>query len=91
MLHQYAVVRTDQDAPEFLNEHNRPMPPSGTPQRNRHVALPLPLIPRQGEFEKCLEIDAQDKAAATFFARIVLFKEKSPREDWEGIWTFAEK
>jgi len=43
------------------------------------------------EFEKCLEIDAQDKAAATFFARIVLFKEKSPREDWEGIWTFAEK
>lgn len=43
------------------------------------------------EFEKCLEINAHEKAAATFLARIVSFRESPARKDWDGIWNFSEK
>jgi len=43
------------------------------------------------EFESCLAISAQEKAAATFLARIVSFRENPGIRDWDGIWNFSEK
>jgi adenylate cyclase len=43
------------------------------------------------EFEKCIELNAQEKPAATFLSRIELFRAKPPGKDWDGIWNFTEK
>jgi len=43
------------------------------------------------EFEKCIELNAQEKASATFLSRIVSFRANPPGNDWDGIWNFSEK
>ena len=43
------------------------------------------------EFEKCIELNPQEKAAAAFLSRIELFRAKPPGNDWDGIWNFSEK
>jgi len=43
------------------------------------------------EFGRCIELNNQDKPAATFLSRIEQFKTKPPAKDWDGIWNFSEK
>ncbi|HMC13966.1 MAG TPA: adenylate/guanylate cyclase domain-containing protein [Gallionellaceae bacterium] len=43
------------------------------------------------EFEKCIELNPQEKAAATFLSRVTSFRENPPSNDWDGIWNFSEK
>ncbi|MDX8400021.1 MAG: adenylate/guanylate cyclase domain-containing protein [Gallionellaceae bacterium] len=43
------------------------------------------------EFEKCIELNPQEKASATFLTRIELFKLNPPSSDWDGVWNYAEK
>lgn len=43
------------------------------------------------EFETCLEINVHEKAAATFLARIISFRESPTHKEWDGIWNFTGK
>ena len=43
------------------------------------------------EFEKCIELNAQERPAKTFLSRIELFQVKPPGNEWDGIWNFLEK
>jgi adenylate cyclase len=43
------------------------------------------------ELEKCIGLNAQEKAAAAFLSRIVSFQENPPGNNWDGIWNFSEK
>jgi len=43
------------------------------------------------QFERCIELNPQEKAAITFLSRITSFRTQPPGNDWDGIWNFTEK
>jgi adenylate cyclase len=45
----------------------------------------------QAEFSACLEIDPADAPSKLFVARLQYLRDRPPAENWDGVWSLAEK
>ena len=45
----------------------------------------------QADFAACLEIDPADAPSKLFVARLQYLRDHPPAENWDGVWSLAEK